>query len=532
MIVAGQPEAAETGVEILRAGGNAVDAAVASALVQGVVDPLMCGIGGFGSCAITLARIGFCGYIDFHAPAPLASRPDMWADQIECETRDGFGFVLRDRVNDVGYQAICTPAGLRGYWAAQRRYGCLPWQQVVEPAISWAEDGWTVRPAVESFWSSGEDLGRVANYERIKYSPASRALYCRPDGTPKRVGDRIVNRDLGETLRTIAKGGAKAFYEGELAHAIVEDIAGHGGLLRLDDLRRCQAVHNVPLHGSYRHYKIATNRPPGGGVTLVQMFNTVERCDLASVGHNSADYVRILAEVMKRATRDEDRFVGDPAFVSVPVEWLTSKSYASDLAAEVRAGQKTTVGRLPRSRVAGGHTTHVSVVDADRNCVSMTHSLGMPSGVVTDGLGFMYNGCMAVFDPRPASPNSLAPGKARFSAIAPSIIFDDHGPHIVIGGPGGPFITMAILQVLLNAIEFEMTMLEAVSAPRFYAASDAIDVSNRFTLRVQREIEALGYEVVRSPGSFGPAAVYAIRVHPDGLDGGADPGEDGVVLSI
>jgi gamma-glutamyltranspeptidase/glutathione hydrolase len=532
MVVAGQPEAAEAGIEILRAGGNAVDAAVACALVQGVVDPLMCGIGGFGSCGIAIARTGFCGYVDFHAPAPLATRPDMWADEIEGETRDGFGFVLRDHVNDIGYQAMCTPVSLRGYWAAQRRHGCLPWQQVVEPAIAWAEDGWTVRPAVEAFWSSGEDEGRVANCERIKYTPASRALYCRADGSPKRIGDRVVNRDLGQTLRLIAKEGPKAFYEGEIAHAMIDDIARHGGLLALDDLHRCEAVANTPLQGTYRNYAISTNRPPGGGVSLLQMLNVAEGWHFHGADHNSADYVRTLAEVMKHATRDEDRFVGDPAFVSVPVEWLASKSYARDVCAEVRAGKKTTVDRLRPSGAASQHTTQVCVVDADRNCATMTHSLGMPSGVITAGLGFMYNGCMAVFDPRPGHAGSLAPGKARFSAIAPSVLFDDHGPHIVVGGPGGPFITMAILQVLLNALDFEMTMLEAVSAPRFYAASDAIDVSNRFTRRVQGELESLGYDVIRNLGPLEPASVYAIRVHPDGLDGGADPGQDGVVLTV
>jgi gamma-glutamyltranspeptidase/glutathione hydrolase len=167
------------------------------------------------------------------------------------------------------------------------------------------------------------------------------------------------------------------------------------------------------------------------------------------------------------------------------------------------------------------------VIDADGNCVTMTHSLGMPSGVITPGLGFMYNGCMGVFDPRPGRAGSLAPGKARFSSVVPSIVFEGDWPHIVIGAPGATQIAMGVLQVLLNA-----TMVEAVSAPRFSATSNAVDVSNRIPQAVGRDLEAQGYEVVRNPRTFGLAAVHAIRVHPDGLDGGADPGHDGIVLAM
>ncbi|HTG11069.1 MAG TPA: gamma-glutamyltransferase, partial [Candidatus Eisenbacteria bacterium] len=222
MIVAAQPEATEAGAEILKAGGNAVDAAMACAFVQGVVDALMCGIAGFGSCGIAMPAAGFHGYIDFHAPAPLSTRPDMWADRIESEARDGYGFILRGRVNDIGYQAICAPASLRAYRDAHREHGRLPWEQILEPAIGWAEGGWTVRPHVGSWWAEDGQMGRAANHERLAFTPASRALYCRPDGTPKRVGDRVVNRDLGQTLRLITKHGDEVFYEGEIAHAIVE----------------------------------------------------------------------------------------------------------------------------------------------------------------------------------------------------------------------------------------------------------------------------------------------------------------------
>ena len=531
MIVAAQPEATEAGAEILKAGGNAVDAAMACAFVQGVVDPLMCGIAGFGSCGIAMPAAGFHGYIDFHAPAPLAVRPDMWADRIESEARDGYGFILRGRVNDIGYQAICAPASLRAYRDAHREHGRLPWEQVLEPAIAWAEGGWTVRPHVGSWWAEDGQMGRAANHERLAFTPAARALYCRPDGTPKRVGERVVNRDLGETLRLIAKHGDEVFYEGEIAHAIVEDIRKHDGLLDAEDLSGWRTTRNAPLWGTYRRYRVSSNRPPGGGVMLLEMLNILEHFPLASLEHNSAEYVRLVAEAMKRATIDKDRHVGDPRFVEVPVDRLAGKPYAAEMAAEIRAGKKADVPRL-NAGAPVKDTTHVSVMDAEGNCVTMTHSLGMPSGVVTAGLGFMYNGCMGVFDPRPGRAGSLAPGKARFSSVVPSIVWEADRPHLIIGAPGATQIAMGVLQVLLNALDFDMTMVEAVSAPRFSATGSAIDVSNRIPRGVERELQTMGYEVVRSPNTYGFAAVHAIRVHPDGLDGGADPGHDGTVMAV
>jgi gamma-glutamyltranspeptidase/glutathione hydrolase len=532
MIVAAQPEATEAGADILKVGGNAVDAAMACALVQGVVDPLMCGIAGFGSCGIAVPTRGFHGYIDFHAPAPLAVRPDMWADRIESEARDGYGFILRGRVNDIGYQSICAPASLRAYRDAHREYGRLPWEQIVEPAIGWAEGGWTVRPHVASWWAEDGQMGRAANHERLAFTEAARALYCRPDGTPKRVGDRVVNRDLGQTLRLIAKHGDEVFYEGEIARAIVEDMRRHDGLISSDDLRQWRTRRNPPLWGTYRGYRVSSNQPPGGGVLLLEMLNILEHFDLPALEHNSAAYIRVVAEAMKRATIDKDRHVGDPRFVAVPVDRLTSKEHARALAEEIRTGRKADVPRFNAGGAPTRDTTHVSVIDANGNCVTMTHSLGMPSGVITAGLGFMYNGCMGVFDPRPGRAGSLAPGKARFSSVVPSIVFEGDRPHIVIGAPGATQIAMGVLQVLLNSLDFGMTMVEAVSAPRFSATSNAIDLSNRIPRAVERELAAQGYDVLRSPNTYGFAAVHAIRVHADGLDGGADPGHDGIVMAV
>ncbi|MGK7654175.1 gamma-glutamyltransferase [Roseovarius sp. B08] len=529
MIVTPQPEATEAGHDILCSGGNAVDAAIATAFVQGVVDPLMCGIAGFGSMAVYDPLKSKHEYIDFHAPAPGAATDEMWSDLIEGEARDGYGFVLKNRVNDIGYQSICVPASLRAYATAHERHGTMPWAELVRHAIDWAQKGWAVRPHVSEFWSEPSRMGRVANSDRIAHTPASRALYCREDGSPKQVGDGVINPDLAQTLSQIADEGADAFYKGEIAASIAEDMQAHGGLLSARDLECYDAKINPPLTSRYRDFTVTTNQPPGGGLMLAQMLNILGRFDLAPMSHNSADYVRTVAEAMKYATIDKDRFIGDPDFVDVPADRILSEDYAAELADRIKSGEKADV---PRFDPAGQcrDTTQISIVDGDGMCVSMTHSLGMPSGVITDGLGFMYNGCMGVFDPRPGLAGSIAPGKARFSSVCPSIIFRDGAPYVVIGAPGATQIAMGVLQSVLNVLDFDCSMSEAVTRPRFSATSNAIDVVNRIPRSVTEELEALGYEVIRDARSYGIAWVHGIRIAETGLEGGADPATDGMAL--
>ncbi|MGF1598641.1 MAG: gamma-glutamyltransferase family protein [Acidimicrobiales bacterium] len=529
MVVAAQPESVEAGAAVLRAGGNAVDAAIAAGLVAGVVDPQMCGIAGFGNLQVHLPDRGVHRCIDFHAKSPLATRPDQWEDLVIGETRDGFGFVLEGHVNDVGYQAIATPGSMRAYFEAQTLWGVKDWAEIVSHAIRWADEGFVVRPHVAGWWAEGATMGRADNLDRLGFSATGRYIYFRPDGSHKRVGDVVVNRDLGDTLRIVAAEGADAFYTGRLAERIVEDMAANGGLLGEEDLAAYRTTHNDPLTGTYRGLGIATNHPPGGGVMVLEMLNVLEHFDLVAMGHNTVDYVRTVTEVMKRATSDKDDFVGDPALVDVPLERLLSAEHAAAHAGSVRAGERARVTRLayePRD------TTHVVVVDRDGNAASMTHSLGMPSGVITDGLGFMYNGCMAVFDPRPGHADSLAPGKSRFSSLCPTMAFDGDDPRIVVGAPGGTQIAMGVTQVLLNVIDHGMTMLEAVSAPRVSGTSDAIDVANGVPWSVTDSLAAEGYEIIRSPRTHDFAWVHGIRISGSRLDGGADPAADGAVQAV
>ncbi len=531
MIVAPQPEAVEAGAVVLKEGGNAVDAAIACALVQTVVDPCMAGISGFGSAQLYLPSRQVHECLDFHSRAPAAVDEAMWADRISGEARDGFGFFLKGRVNEIGYQSIMTPGSLKGYDTAIEKYGRWSWRDVMAPAIEQARRGFVVRPHVHEFWSKQADFGRVPMIEKLRFSATGKRIYFDARGDLKRPGDRVLNPDMQASLEQIAARGAEVFYSGELAGAMVSDIEAHGGLLRGQDLRDYACRHQPPLWSEYRGCRVATSPLPGGGLMVAMMLNILEHFDLPDLGHNSPEYIHVVSEAMKYATRDKDLRMGDPEFVQVPVEELISKDYAAGLAGRIKAGERVRVARLEAGNESRD-TTHICVVDSQGNAVSMTHSLGMPSGVISEGLGYMYNGCMSVFDPRPGRAGSLAPGKSRFTAMSPTLVFKDDQLRLVIGAPGGTWITMGVLQGILNVLDFNMSMADAVAAPRFTANSDVIDVSNRIPVYVTRELEARGLPVARSYLSYAFAGVHGIRIDAGRLSGGADPGRDGMALAV
>ena len=539
MVSAPQPEAAEAGALALRNGGNAVDAAIACALVQTVVDPLMCGIAGFGSmhlylpgesrAAHGLSKKALHTFIDFHGRAPLASTEDMWADKVIAETEDGFGFILEGSVNEIGYQAITAPGSLKAFAQALEQHGTMSLAELLQSPIAYCEEGFMVRPHVSYYWNLTELAGRVPHIEQVRRYPATAKIYLSEDGTPRQPGQILKNPDMGKTLRRIAKNGAEDFYTGAIAADIDTDMKANGALFNAIDLADYQTEAVEPLWGEYRGCSIATNQLPGGGAMVLEMLQILEHFDLADMGHNSCAYIAILAEVMKIATVDKDQHMGDPRFVEVPLDRLLSREYAEERAAKIKSGERTRVPRFNRG-ADNQDTTHISAVDEFGNCVSMTHSLGNPSGVVTDGLGFMYNGCMNVFDPRPGGTDSIAPGKSRFTAMSPSIVFKDNKPFLVIGAPGGTFITMGVLQGILNVIDFDMNAQAAVAAPRICVTSDVIDLTNRIPRYVEKELREMDYQTRRSPLSYHFAGVHAIRLTDAGWDGGADPGRDGMAM--
>lgn len=532
MVCAPQPEAVEAGLDVLAHGGNVVDAAIGAALVQTVVDPQMCGVAGFGSMQIYRADTDSHHSIDFHGRAPLSTRADQWEHLIVRESDDGFGFILRGEVNEIGYQSMTTPLTLKAFGEALEQFGTKPLADLIAPAIEYCEQGFTVRPAVQRFWHQPSIAGRIKRMRVITDNAASAKIYLKPDGSLHEVGEVLRNPDMGNTYRRIAEHGIEDFYCGEIARAIDTDMRAHGGHITLEDLRTCSTEHTVPLEGTYRGFQVHTNQPPGGGLMILEMLNILEQFDLGSMGHNSADYIATVSEAMKIATVDKDARTGDPRFVDIPVAELTSKAYAAAQADLIRSGKLTHVPRVNTGGPESKDTTHICVADTAGNVVSMTHSLGSSSGVVTEGLGFMYNNCMMVFDPRPGYTGSLAPGKARFSALCPTTLFKDGKPYLTLGAPGGTTITMGVLQTILNVVDFDMSAQEAVSAPRFCTTSDTVELTNRILRSVERELVRRGYPTRRYPVSYMVPLVHAIRLRNGALDGGADPAGDGMAATV
>lgn len=530
MVSAPQPEAVEAGLDALKAGGSVVDAAIAAALVQTAVDPQMCGIAGFGSCHIRLAD-GTHTLIDFHGRAPLATKPDMWEHLILGECDDGFGFMLKGQVNEVGYQCMTTPMTIKAFDEVIRRFGTWTLGKALEPAIGYCEEGFIVRPHVSNFWNTPSIAGRMGRYRGMTEDPATAKIYTKDGKTLFGIGETVRNPDMGRTYRRIADKGVEDFYEGEIARQIADDMAANGGLITMQDLAACQTVETEPLWLTYRGHRIATNQPPGGGLVIAVMLKILEQFDLAAMGHNSPDYIATVSEAMKIATVEKDARMGDPAFVEIPFEELLSDEYAAACADRIRSGVRQEVVRL-NSGADPKETTHICVADGAGNCVTMTHSLGSSGGVVTEGLGFMYNNCMMVFDPRPGRAGSLAPGKARFTALSPTIVFKGDEPFLLVGAPGGTTITMGNLQAILNVIDFDMDAQQAVHAPRFTTTSNTIELTNRILRSTERDLQARGYPTHRHGYSYMMPTVHTIRMQDGRLDGGADPSGDGMAMGV
>jgi gamma-glutamyltranspeptidase/glutathione hydrolase len=531
MIVAPQPEAVEAGTDVLRVGGSAVDAVVACALMQGVVDPMMCGIGGLGVLQLFDPASGQHRVLSALSTCPAAAGEDMWAASFIGECGDGYGYAIQGAGNELGHAAVTTPGILRLYSKVHEEFGRLSWRSLFGAAIAAAESGWIVRPRVASYFALDErPFGRRPVLEKLALTEGGRRLYLRADGSPKLTGDVVVNPDLAMTLKSIAEEGPDVFYRGWIADRMVADMERNGGLMSKADLGRIAPTWEEPLIVSYRGRRVAAPAPPAGGVVVGQILRILERFDVVNLEHNSAEYIRVVCEAMKMAVRDRERYIADPDFVVPPIGKLLSDAYADSCAGEIRAGLKASPGVT--GNWGAKNTTTVSCVDANGLVVSMTHTLGTPSGVVPPGTGFTLNGAMNWYDPRPGRASSIAPNKRRFSPMSPSIVFEDDKPVATLGAPGGAWIGVAILQTLLNLFDWGMTMQEAVSAPRFSATTDKIDLSNRIPHAVERELKAMGYETRRFPESYAFAAVHGITLYEGRLEGGADPRLDGCAGGI
>ncbi len=560
MVVSAHPLASEAGLAMLKKGGNAVDAAVATAFAISVVEPFSAGIGGGGFLLLHLAQTGEMKALDFRERAPLQATREMYLDS------QG---QVRPNASVNGYLAVAVPGTVAGLAQVHRRYGKLPWREVVAPAIRLADEGFIVSPVRTWRFSQISETRRNI----ILNNPAARQIFA-PNGVLFGEGDRLIQRDLARTLRAIAQN-PQNFYTGNIARTIAADMARNGGLITLDDLKYYQPTWREPLCGTFRVYQICSMPPPSsGGVLLLQMLNIIGDTDIKSQGWNHPDTLHLLAEIMKIAYADRSVYLGDPDFVDVPVAALTSRAYAAKRRQEIsmqRAKPASEIKPIIReilqrfvnppyqggqSRIGnppfqGGHggivlsresndTSHLTVVDEQRNTVSLTFTInyGFGAGVVVPGTGILLNNEMDDFAIAPGVPNlfgliggdanAIAPRKIPLSSMSPTIVTENNRLRLATGSPGGSTIITTVLQIILNVLVYDMDAGAAVSASRIHHqwSPDKLRVEpfglDALTLA---ELRRRGH-TIEQQNPWGNA--NAIAQTSDGwLEGAADPRGEG-----
>jgi gamma-glutamyltranspeptidase/glutathione hydrolase len=528
MVVTGEEIAAQIGVEVLQKGGNAVDAAVTIGLVKAVTYPRAGNIGGGGFMLIYSAKTEEIVAIDYREKAPTKATRDMFLDEK--------GNVDSDR-SLFSYQSAGVPGTLAGMAMALEKYGTLSLAEALAPAIAIAKEGFIITRASTDYIKKQEN--------HLKRYPTTAAIFFKPDGSFYEAGDRFVQNDLANTLKAIAKKGIKAFYEGEIADLIVSDMEAHGGLITKADLANYQPVLRKPIHGTYRGYDIYSMSPPSsGGVHIVQILNLLENYDMGLLGHNTATTIHLMAEAMKRAYADRSKYLGDTDFFSVPLTGLTSKAYAAALNQQINR-QKASISQdiLPGkpTHYESNETTHYSVVDKEGNAVSNTYTLNFSfgSGIVVKGAGFLLNNEMDDFSAKPGianaygliggTANAIEPHKRMLSSMSPTIVLKDGKPFLVTGSPGGSRIITTTLQIIMNVIDHNMNIQEAVNAVRIHHQwlPDEIRVEEGFSLDTMKLLTEMGHKVVVKE-TMGAAA--SILIDKKTLSGGNDPRRQGMAL--
>jgi gamma-glutamyltranspeptidase/glutathione hydrolase len=464
MVVSAQRLASEVGAAVLRAGGNAIDAAVAVGYALAVVHPCCGNLGGGGFMVIHLAG-GRNVFINFREKAPLAARADMYLDAsgrpIPVKSLDGF-------------LAAAVPGTVMGLETARERYGTLPRARLLAPAIALAEQGFVL--------TRGDVDILEGSTDKFRAQPNVAAVFLK-HGAPLEPGDRLVQKDLAATLRAVSEGGADAFYRGPIARAVAAASTAQGGILTPEDFAGYTVTESAPVDCRYRGYTVISAPPPSsGGVTLCEMLQILEGYPLGALGFHSADSVHFLVEAMRHAYRDRNLDLGDPAFVSNPVERLISPEHAAAIRAQILPQRATASASLGAIRPAheGATTTHYSVVDAQGNAVAVTYTINDDFGakVIAGDTGFFLNDEMDDFAVKPGaanlfglvqgSANAIAPGKRPLSSMTPTIVLENGQPVLVLGTPGGSRIITTVLEIMVNVIDYRMTLQEAVDAPRIH----------------------------------------------------------------
>ncbi len=465
MVVSTSKYATEIGIKVLQEGGNAIDAAVATAFALAVVWPAAGNIGGGGFLVYHGAN-GEITAFDFREKAPLAASERMFLDA------DGR---IHKRSNHDGVLAIGVPGTVAGLVLAHEKFGSLKWKKLIEPAYKLAKNG------IQITWGLYDGL-KYFQDEWRKY-PASARKFLKADGRLLQPGEKWQQHDLAATLKRIMKNGHDGFYKGKTAELLIEFMQRNGGLITHEDLQKYQAVERKPIHGTFRGYDVFGMCPPSsGGVAIIEMLNILSGYELAGMGHNSAQYLHFLTEAMRRAFADRARYLGDPDFnPEMPVTKLISLEYAATLRAGIEADRASVSDSVHfNDAYESEETTHFSVVDKAGNMVSMTYTLEASYGSkrVVDGAGFLLNNEMGDFNPIPGytdsrgyigtAPNLVCPQKRMLSSMSPVIVAKNGRPVFAIGSPGGRTIINTVLQVILNIIEFDMNIAKAIESPRIH----------------------------------------------------------------
>ncbi|MFC4075494.1 gamma-glutamyltransferase [Salinithrix halophila] len=469
MVVSAHPLASKVGADVLKKGGNAVDAAVAIQFALNVAEPMMSGIGGGGFMMVYHGKNKKIDIVDSRERAPAGARPDMFLD----ENGKPIPFSQRHTHGN----AIGVPGTLKGLDKALSRWGTRPMAQLIKPAIRMADQGvpvnWVLADAIEE------------NKEKLAKTAAKDVFL--PNGEPLKEGDRLVQKDLAHTFRLIQWHGTKAFYRGKIGKAIAAASREHGGSMKPRDLKKYRVTLDKPLRGSYKGYEVATMPPPSsGGITVLQILTMLDRLEIGKEDIRSPEKYHLWAEASRLAFADRAAYIGDPTFVDVPIKGMTNPDYLnkrSTLVNREQAATKVEPGdpwayqtgngqAAPQQKDdrTTGETTHFSVADRWGNLVSYTTTIEQlfGSGVMVPGYGIMLNNQLTDFDAVPGGPNEVQPGKRPMSSMSPTLLFKDGKPVMVVGSPGGPTIIASVAQTILNTVEYDQSLKEAIEEPRIY----------------------------------------------------------------
>jgi gamma-glutamyltranspeptidase / glutathione hydrolase len=534
MVTAMQPLAAEAGAEILKRGGNAIDAAVAIAFAIGVVEPFMSGVGGIAFLVYRDAKTGETICFDGSAILPRAITPEHF-ELLAPDQRGGmYGWrATKGDANNTGWLTPGVPGTPDLLWQAHQRFGSLPWAELLQPAIGLAEEGFDVNHYISLMMS--------ANYERLSLFPESRKTFIKPSGAPYvpsgggkaeggRDADLLRQPDLARTLKLIASEGAETVYRGEIARMIADDMAANGGLITMEDLAAHETVIREPGSITYRGHQILAQLENTGNPTVLEALQILEGFDLSSLEYQSPEAVHLIVEAMRRSFTDRLRHLGDAALMDVPMAGLLSTDYAAERRATIDPGKATpdathgdpwpfdpASGKVAErsGSIADGNTTHINVIDKDRNMVSLTSTLGQlfGSGVVIKGTGITLNNATTWFDPEPGAVASIGPGKRTMSAASPILVLKDGAPYATIGSPGGRRVITAIYQIVVNLLDFGLGVQASISAPRTHTEGPATEISTRFPAATIEGLEKMGHKVVRREDTL--AATHFAR--PSGI---------------